>query len=55
MDASILIAEDDADIRDLLRLYLEGEGFCVLEAGDGASRPCALPGSSRPAWPLWTL
>lgn len=37
MDASILIAEDDADIRDLLRLYLEGEGFCVLEAGDGAS------------------
>ena len=37
MDASILIAEDDADIRDLLRLYLEGEGFQVLEAGDGAS------------------
>ncbi len=37
MDASILIAEDDADIRDLLRLYLEGEGFFVLEAGDGAS------------------
>ena len=37
MDASILIAEDDADIRDLLRLYLEGEGFQVLEAGDGAT------------------
>lgn len=37
MDASILIAEDDADIRDLLRLYLEGEGFHVLEAGDGAT------------------
>ncbi len=37
MDASILIAEDDADIRDLLRLYLEGEGFRVLEAGDGAA------------------
>ena len=31
----ILIAEDDADIRDLLRLYLEGEGFRVLEAPDG--------------------
>ena len=31
----ILIAEDDADIRDLLRLYLEGEGFRVLEAEDG--------------------
>lgn len=37
MDTSILITEDDADIRDLLRLYLEGEGFQVLEAGDGAS------------------
>ncbi len=47
MDASILIAEDDADIRDLLRLYLEGEGFQVLEAGDGAT-PCALPGSITP-------
>jgi len=31
----ILIAEDDADIRALLRLYLEGEGFRVLEAEDG--------------------
>ena len=26
----ILIAEDDADIRALLRLYLEGDGFRVL-------------------------
>lgn len=36
MNASILIAEDDADIRGLLKLYLEGEGFSVLEAADGA-------------------
>lgn len=35
MTPVILIAEDDADIRDLLRLYLEGEGFRVLEADDG--------------------
>ena len=33
----ILIAEDDADIRSLLRLYLEGEGFRVAEAADGAA------------------
>lgn len=33
----ILIAEDDADIRSLLRLYLEGEGFRVAEAADGAT------------------
>lgn len=37
MTASILIAEDDDDIRSLLRLYLEGEGYRVLEASDGAT------------------
>ena len=31
----ILIAEDDGDIRGLLKLYLEGEGFQVLEADNG--------------------
>ena len=36
MNPLILIAEDDADIRGLLRLYLEGEGFRVAEAADGA-------------------
>ena len=35
MEPLILIAEDDADIRGLLRLYLEGEGMEVLEAADG--------------------
>lgn len=37
MTASILIAEDDDDIRSLLRLYLEGEGYRVLEASDGVA------------------
>ncbi len=36
MSTTILVAEDDADIRDLLRLYLEGEGYAVLEADTGA-------------------
>lgn len=36
MSASILIAEDDGDIRGLLRLYLESEGYRVLEADNGA-------------------
>ena len=31
----ILIAEDNPEIRALLRLYLEGEGLRVLEAEDG--------------------
>lgn len=35
MASTILIAEDDADIREVLRLYLEGEGFAVAEAADG--------------------
>ena len=35
MPQTILIAEDDADIRNLLRLYLESEGYTVLEAPDG--------------------
>lgn len=35
MNPTILVAEDDADIRDVLRLYLEGEGFGVLCAPDG--------------------
>lgn len=37
MNPLILIAEDDADIRALLRLYLEGDGFWVLEAEDGTT------------------
>ena len=35
MKQSILIAEDDGDIRDLLKLYLESEGFSVYEAENG--------------------
>lgn len=37
MGQKILIAEDDADIRALLRLYLESEGYAVIEAADGAA------------------
>ncbi len=35
MKETILVAEDDADIRGVLKLYLESEGFAVLEAADG--------------------
>lgn len=35
MNHSILIIEDDIDIRESVRILLEGEGFCVEEASDG--------------------
>ena len=35
MSYKILIADDDKDIRNLLRLYLENEEYEVVEAGDG--------------------
>ncbi len=35
MPYKILIADDEAEIRDLLRLYLEKEGYKILEAADG--------------------
>lgn len=32
---NILVVEDEADIRNLLKINLEEEGYCVLTAGDG--------------------
>lgn len=35
MSYRILIADDEPEIRELFRLYLEKDGYKVLEAGDG--------------------
>ncbi|MBQ9907263.1 MAG: response regulator transcription factor [Oscillospiraceae bacterium] len=35
MSETILIAEDDADIQEILKLYLENAGFHVIRAADG--------------------
>lgn len=35
--ANILIIEDDADIREGVRILLEGEDYAVTEAADGAA------------------
>ena len=31
----ILVIEDDSDIRNILKIYLEGESYEVLEAANG--------------------
>ena len=47
----ILLVEDDAFNREGMRLYLEQEGFAILEAGDAetAWRALMAPESSAPA------
>ena len=35
MAISVLVVEDDKNIRDLLQMYLEKEGYAVTVAGDG--------------------
>ena len=46
MKQTILIAEDEADIRNILRLYLESEHYGVLEAADGESAVAAVRSGS---------
>lgn len=42
MGYKILIVDDEPEIRDLLRLYLEKDGYDVVEAADGAQALSAL-------------
>ena len=42
MSASVLIVEDQRKIRDLLRSYLENEGYSVLSTGSGAEAICLV-------------
>ena len=44
---TILVAEDEKDIRELLAFNLKREGFTVLEAGDG-NEALRLAGEQRP-------
>ena len=57
---SVLVIEDEADIRQLLRTLLEREGFAVAEAAEGrdgvGNSTSAIPRSSSSTWgsPTWT-
>jgi CheY-like chemotaxis protein len=48
MAGSVLIVEDDHDVRDSLRDVLEDAGFMVSAAGDGAEALKLLRGGLRP-------
>jgi CheY-like chemotaxis protein len=47
---SVVVVEDDLDIREVVRMVLEASGYSVLEAGEGAEalsvvrgrRPCVI-------------
>jgi CheY-like chemotaxis protein len=52
--ATVLIVDDSADFRSLLRLWLEGNGCHVVEAADG-KRAVTLARRERPALILMDL
>ncbi len=50
--ARILLADDDAATRDLVRRALEGDGHAVVAAGDGAEALEHLQGGAAEAFDL---
>lgn len=47
-NAHVLVADDEEDLRATLRTLLEGEGYAVSEAGDGAAALTAIRTSTEP-------
>jgi DNA-binding response OmpR family regulator len=45
----VLVVDDERNIRDLLRMYLEQDGFAVVEAADGDAALRRLAAQPRPA------
>src|ERR1051326_8539461 len=53
--APILIIDDDADIRDVLKIVLEANGYCVRLASDGLDGLAKLQTGTPPAMILLDL
>jgi DNA-binding response OmpR family regulator len=53
--ASVLVVEDDPDLRESVVLFLRDEGFQVYEAEDGEKALFALPTVARPVLVLADL
>ncbi len=47
--ATVLIVEDDTDIRDLMKIFLEADGYRVDVASDGIEAFAQLRAGARPA------
>lgn len=52
---TILVVDDDADIREMLGLVLEGDGYAVVTAGDGREALALLDSGLRPSLILLDL
>jgi CheY-like chemotaxis protein len=50
--AAVLVVDDEASIRTVLRGYLEADGFTVTEAGDGQAALAAMR-DDPPTWCCW--
>jgi CheY-like chemotaxis protein len=50
-----MVVEDDPDIRECVRLILEGQGFSVVTAGNGAEAEVALARMDEPCVVLLDL
>jgi CheY-like chemotaxis protein len=51
----IVVVDDDQDIREIMKLVLEAEGYSVETAADGASAWKQITGSRRPSLILLDL
>jgi DNA-binding response OmpR family regulator len=54
-NGSILVVDDDEDIRELLKVFLEADGYCVKVAADGLDALEQLQNSVRPSLILLDL
>jgi len=50
---TVLVVDDERNIVELVRLYLEKEGFNVVAAGDG-ERPWFSTSAAIRTWWCWT-
>jgi CheY-like chemotaxis protein len=52
---TVMIVDDDADIRELMKVFLESDGYHVYVAGDGLEAFEQLQAGARPALILLDL